>query len=282
VKTAWVTGTGGLIGSYFVRTSAQTSHSWNVIGLTRSDLDLCDFRAVRERFRRENPGLVIHCAALSKSTDCEKNPDLALKINVEVTKTLAELAADIPFVFFSTDLVFDGRKRGYSENDLVDPLSIYGTTKARAEEIVLRNPKHIVVRTSLNAGVSVTGDRAFNEQLRNEWRAGKTTRLFVDEFRSPIAARETAAAVWRLIEKQATGLFHVAGSERLSRWQIGELIAARFPELNPKLECAFLRDFQGPRRSPDTSLNCARAQSLLGYSLPGFGHWLETHPNEPL
>jgi dTDP-4-dehydrorhamnose reductase len=282
VNTAWVTGAGGMIGSYLVRIATQTDPSWRVIGLTRPDLDLTDLQAVRDRFLRENPRLIIHCAALSKSTDCENGPSLAKKINVVATQALAELATDIPFVFFSTDLVFDGGKGGYRENDLINPLSVYGETKAVAEEIVLRNPKHLVIRTSLNAGVSPSGDRAFNEQLRNDWRAGKTTRLFVDEFRSPIAALETARAVWELVAKGATGLFHVAGSERLSRWQIGQLIAARYPDLNPKLEPASITEYKGPPRSPDTSLNNAKAEALLGRSLPGFTAWLQANPSTPL
>jgi nucleoside-diphosphate-sugar epimerase len=62
-------------------------------------------------------------------------------LNVEVTKLLAELAAEIQFVFFSTDLVFDGRKGNYVEADAVNPLHVYGETKAAAEEIVLKNPR---------------------------------------------------------------------------------------------------------------------------------------------
>ena len=78
-------------------------------GLTRAHLDLTDSAAVRAEFRRQQPQLVIHCAALSQSPDCEANPALARKLNVEVTALLAELAAEIPLFFLSTDLVFDGR-----------------------------------------------------------------------------------------------------------------------------------------------------------------------------
>jgi dTDP-4-dehydrorhamnose reductase len=130
----------------------------------------------------------------------------------------------------------------------------------------------------LNAGVSPTRDRGFNEELRRVWEAGKSARLFVDEFRSPMAAIETVKAVWQLVQKNARGLYHVAGSEHLSRWRIGELLAARWPELNAKLEPASLKEYSGPPRAPDTSLNCTKAEALLGYRLPGFSSWLESHP----
>ena len=83
----------------------------SVVALTRERLDLADFSAVRAEFRRHRPRLVIHCAALSRSPQCEANPSLARQLNVEVTALLAELAAAIPFVFLSSDLVFDGQSR---------------------------------------------------------------------------------------------------------------------------------------------------------------------------
>ena len=70
-----------------------------MVALTRDQLDLTDSSAVRAEFRRQNPQLVIHCAALSKSTECEANPALARKLNVEVTAQLAELAAEIQDLF---------------------------------------------------------------------------------------------------------------------------------------------------------------------------------------
>ena len=232
------------------------------------------------KFRRQNPQLVIHCAALSRSPDCEANPTLARRINVEVTALLAKLAAEIPFVFLSTDLVFDGRAGHYEESAAANPLGVYAETKVAAEQIVLANPNHTIVRTSLNGGASPTGDRGFNEQMRRAWRAGQTLRLFTDEFRSPISAEVTAHAIWELVALNRAGLYHVAGSERLSRWQIGQLLAARWPVLNPKIEPGSLKEYAGAPRAPDTSLNCAKAQKLLSFSLPGLTEWLAAHPDE--
>ena len=194
---------------------------------------------------------------------------------------LAELAAEIPFVFFSTDLVFDGRKGNYAETDAVNPLHLYGETKAAAEQIVLRNPRHIVVRTSLNGGISRAGNRGFNEELRLAWQAGRVMNLFTDEFRCPIFAGETARAVWELVNQKRTGLFHVAGAEKLSRWQIGQLMAARWPQLNPKITPGLAANFPGPPRALDTSLNIAKVQKLLSAPLPGLSGWLAANPDEP-
>lgn len=276
---AWITGAGGLIGSYLQRTAPA---HWTIRPLTRHDLDLTEQTTVERRFREERPALVIHSAALSKSVACEKDPPLALKLNVEVTEHLAALSADIPFFFFSTDLVFDGKRGNYDEAAPVNPLSVYGHTKAEAEQIVLRNPHHTVIRTSLNAGISATRDRGFNEEMRAAWERGRTLNLFVDEFRCPIPAVVTARAVWELADKRATGLFHVAGAERLSRVDIGNALAARWPQLTPLIKAGSLNDYSGPPRSPDTSLNCAKAQALLSLPLPRFTQWLRENPDEPI
>lgn len=275
----WITGAGGLIGNYLVQTAPRAVRP-RVIGLTRAQLDLCDFAAVRQAFRNDSPELVIHCAAMTHPPTCEAHPDLAQKVNVEVTALLAELAADIPFIFFSSDLVFDGRAGNYDESAPVHPLGLYGRTKAAAERIVLANPNHTVIRTSLNGGTSPGGVWAFNEQLRRAFEAGRTLKLFTDEFRSPIPACETARAVWELAAQDQRGLFHVAGAERLSRWQIGQLLAARWPQLQPKIEPASIRDYSGAPRSPDTSLACSKVQKLLSFLLPGLTQWLSLQTSE--
>jgi len=303
-SVVWITGAGGLIGNYLVQTAPQSA-SWErrrpageietnagnspagrrrsqvrVHGLTRADLDLLDFDAVRTRFRNDAPQRVIHCAALSQSPACQKNPGLARKLNVEVTALLAELSAEIPFIFFSTDLVFDGRAGNYDESAPVNPLSVYAETKAAAEKIVLANPRHTVIRTSLNGGASPTGDRGFTEQIRLAWQRGETLKLFTDEFRNPIPAVVTAQVAWELAAQNRPGLYHVAGSEKLSRWQIGQLIAARWPQLNPKIAAGSLKEYRGAPRSPDTSLNCAKVQKILSFPLPGLTEWLAARPGE--
>ena len=280
MKTVWITGAGGLIGSYLVRSAPEYLPEARVAALTRQRLDLADSAAVRAAFRRDNPQLVIHCAALSKSPDCEANPTLARKLNVEVTALLAELAVELPLILLSTELVFDGLKGNYDEAAPVNPLSVYAETKAAAEQILLANPKHTIIRTSLNGGTSPTGDRGFNEQMRRAWGAGQSMRLFTDEFRAPIPAEATARAIWDLASQDRPGLYHVAGSERLSRWQIGQLLAARWPDLKPQMEPGSLKQYRGAPRAPDTSLNCAKAQKLLSFRLPGLTEWLPAHPNE--
>ena len=249
--------------------------------MTRVQFDLSDFETVRREFQKDQPQLVIHCAAMTNVAEAQAKPVLALRINVEITNLLLELASEIRLVFLSTDHVFDGRNGNYTETDSPNPINVYGETKLAAEEIVLKKPRHLVVRTSINGGISRSGKRGFNEQLRHAWKTGQKMKLFTDEFRSPIFAGETARAVWELATKNHTGVFHVAGAERLSRWQIGQLLASRWPEIKANIEPGSAKDFPGPTRAPDTSFNISKAQSVLSTPLLGLTDWLAANPNEP-
>jgi dTDP-4-dehydrorhamnose reductase len=263
-----------LIGNELVLSAPALIPSIRARGLKREDLDLTDFRTVEKLFRKEQPSAIIHCAALSRNPACEADPSAARRINVDATTFLAELSGNIPFLFFSTDLVFDGNKGNYIEEDAPNPLSVYGETKAEAEETVRRHPRPVIVRISLTGGASPKGDRGFNEEMKNAWRAGKELNLFTDEFRCPAAAPVIARAVWELAARDITGTFHLCGAEKLSRYDVGLLLAERHPELHARIKAGSRRDYKGPPRPADTSMNCSKVQRELSFPLPSFSDWL--------
>ena len=269
-----ITGAAGLIGSYLVRTPARWRSDWQVCGITRQDADLTNQGQVKALWRRLQPQAVIHCAALSRTGQCEENPVLARQINVEATQRLAELAHGIPFVLFSSDQVFDGTQGGYVESDQVNPLNAYGQTKAEAEQVVLQNPAHSVIRVALTAGTSPTRDRSFVEDMVRAVVKGMRLTLFTDEFRCPLPAGVIARAIWEMIEHDRPGLYHLGGSERLSRWEIGELLARWYPQLRPCIQPGSLAGYQGPPRPPDLSMCSDKIQQLLSFRLPGLREWV--------
>ena len=141
----------------------------------------------------------------------------------------------------------------------------------------MRNPRHTVVRTSLNGGSSPHA-RGFNEEMCAAWKAGKALRLFHDEYRCPIVAEITAQLLWRLAQTKEGGIFHLAGGERLSRLEIGQIVAARHPELNPRIESSSLREYAGASRPPDCSLDCTKIERLLTCKMPKLTEWLQDNP----
>ncbi len=273
----WVTGAAGLIGSHIVAELGKVQ-GFEAIPITRSRVDLENQWAVEAAYKKDQPDFIIHCAAYSDTAFCESCPTRAQAGNVMVPAHLASLASRHPFIFFSSDLVFDGGQGNYDEGAPVNPLSVYGRQKVAAEQMILANPGHTVVRTSMTGGRSEGGRGGFDQRLMETWQAGQVTMLFTDEFRNPIAASVTARAVGEILAGQMTGLFHLAGAERLSRFAIGELLAKRYPELRPQLKRGSIRDFAGQARPGDCSLSCKKLQGRLSFELPAFSDWLRQQP----
>ncbi|MCG3778937.1 MAG: dTDP-4-dehydrorhamnose reductase [Nitrospira sp.] len=271
---ALITGAAGLIGHYLVKTAPRWAPRWEVRGLTRQDVELTDVAAVRSFWRNLQPQAVIHCAAQSRSGPCQQDPILARRINVEATVLLAELSSDIPFLFLSSEQVFDGSKGWYVETDPVNPLNVYGETKAEAERLVLQNPQHGVIRVGLNAGFSPIGARSFVEDMRISVKSGKPLTLFTDEFRCPMPAGMTARAIWELIEVDRPGLYHLGGADRLSRWEIGQALIPWYQELTGQMQPGSVKSSTGAPRPPDLSMRCDKLQALLSFPLLGFRPWL--------
>jgi dTDP-4-dehydrorhamnose reductase len=233
---------------------------------------------VEARIHALKPDLLIHCAALSRTKACEQDPEKARRINVEVTKHLARLSQDIPFIFLSSGEVFDGRTGWYGETDEPNPINVYGRTKLEAEQAILQNPGHTVIRIVLTAGMSESGDRSFVEDMCRAAQAGKDVTIYADEFRCPLPAGIIARAIWELVNRNQPGLYHLGGSERLSRWDIGEILLPWYPELKGRLVSGTARNHVGSPRPADLSLRCDKIQSLLSFRIPGFREWLAQRP----
>ncbi len=275
---AIITGAAGLIGQYLVKTASRWASGWDVQGLSRAELELTDTSKVEARIHTLKPDLLIHCAALSRTKACEQNPDEARRVNVEVTAQLAQLSRDIPFIFLSSGEVFDGKTGWYSETDEPNPINVYGKTKLEAEQAVLQNPLHTVVRIVLTAGTSERGDRSFVEDMCRTAKAGKDVTLYADEYRCPLPAGVIARIIWELVDRKQPGLYHLGGSERLSRWEIGEALLPWCPELKSHLIKGSARNHIGSSRPADLSLRCDKIQRLLSFRIPGFREWLAGRP----
>ncbi len=275
---AIITGAAGLIGQYLVKTAPRWAPKWDVRGLTRADFDLTDRPNVERTWESIKPRAVIHCAALSRTKDCEQDPEQARLINVEVTAHLAQLSQDIPFIFLSSGEVFDGKTGWYSESDEPNPINVYGQTKLEAEQAVLQNPGHTVVRIVLTAGTSQEGDRSFVEDMCRTAKVGKDVTLYADEFRCPLPAGVIARVIWELVDRKQAGLYHLGGSERLSRWEISETLLPWCPELKDHLIKGSARNHVGSPRPTDLSLRCNKIQRLLSFRIPGFREWLAGRP----
>ena len=167
---------------------------------------------------------MIHTAAMVSPDLCEREPRAAHAVNVEGTLEVARWAeaSGARMIYFSTDLVFDGEKGWYKEEDAPGPLNVYGRTKLEAEEQVLRVcSRWLIVRLALSYGTTRGARGDWTLEMRRALGEGRTLRLFTDQFRTPAYVGDTAEAVFRLARDERTGIYHMGGLERVSRYGFG-------------------------------------------------------------
>jgi dTDP-4-dehydrorhamnose reductase len=276
-RTVVVTGGGGFLGGNIL---AEAQREWSLHAidqnpptlerenLTWHALDLLDRGALQDLLLGLKPHLVIHTAALSDIDFCEANPEAAEAVNVQVTRQIADLCRRraVRLVFFSSDSVFDGRTGRYRETDQPQPLNQYARTKVRAEEAIISIlANHAIIRPSLIMGLPVAeSGNSFFWRLAQSLRGGSVSSFPASEFRTPIDVITLSRATWEVAQSGFAGLLHLAGNDRLSRYDMARRIAgalgyptALIVDKEPVIE-------RGRALRPaDASLDNTRAKNLL-------------------
>jgi dTDP-4-dehydrorhamnose reductase len=211
----------------------------------------------------------VFCAAGATNVDkCETDHDWAAAANHLGPLALARAARHIPFVFFSTDYVFDGSAENpgpYAEDANTNPLSIYGRTKLEGEQSILAaHPSALVLRTTTVYGPDPQG-KNYLYTLSRVLKAGNTMLAPTDQLATPTYNADLAAASIALVQRKQTGIFHIAGPDFLSRYDFA-LAACKIlalptatlkPITTPELAQAAGRPLLG-------GLDISKLQSALG------------------
>ncbi|HVS53068.1 MAG TPA: SDR family oxidoreductase [Opitutaceae bacterium] len=240
----FLTGASGLVGSAFARAAARRGHA--VVGVVgaflgeidgvakKLRLDLTDEAATSAALLEEFPDAIVNAAALSTPEACDADPALAERLNVALPRTLAQLAHHLSarLVHLSSEQVFDGgRTARYAATDAPSPINLYGRQKVASEQAVHATAAEFAVtlRAPLLMGNSVAGRRSTHERLFADWAAGRTPKLFTDEFRQPCTAENLAEAMLELCERRdLCGVFHWAGAELVDRHTLGVRVREHF------------------------------------------------------
>ena len=194
-------------------------------------LDLLDKDAVVTLFQRIKPDAVIHTAAIANIDVCEINKELAWKVNVGITETIADLCRqnDAKMIFCSTDSVFDGVKGRYNEEDEPHAVNFYAETKVAAEKIVLgASDKNVVARLSLVMGMPVVGKgNSFLADTIEKLQNGQEVKFPENEIRTPVDVVTLGAALSELAANSFGGIIHLSGSTRINRYKMAVQIAEK-------------------------------------------------------
>jgi len=227
-------------------------------------VDLTDPRAVAIALRAADPDAIIHLAAISSADEVWRDPQTAWQINVEATRRLAEWANgnDRRIVFTSTDLVFDGTKSWYREDDLPSPVLEYGRMKRAAELAIGESRLNLTVRVSLLYGYAPSGRDGFFDRSVASLRSGAPAMFFADEFRTPLDYTTAATVLVELAVSEAAGLVHLGGPERLSRFELMRRAAVALGIDADRVRPSSLAQYAFAEPRPaDVSLDTSRLKS---------------------
>ena len=277
-----ITGSNGLLGQKlvkyliknnipFIATSKGKNRNPDCMDASYSTMDICSTDDIKSVFNRFIPTHVIHTAAMTNVDECEEFPLECEKLNVEATQLLFEAAQKIGahFQLLSTDFVFDGLKGNYSETDTPNPLSVYALSKVSAENLVLTSsyPKFSIVRTIILYGKANNLSRSnivcwAKEALSK----GQPLSIIDDQFRAPTWADDLAWACIRICDLQKTGIYHIAGPETMSIYDLVLRIAKFYSfstDFLTKTDSLSLN--QKAKRPPKTGFDLQKAQAELSY-----------------
>ncbi len=200
-------------------------------------LDVTDKEATAKLIGKIKPDYVIDTHALTNLDYCEMHKEEAWEVNVVGAQNMAKACKKLgsKYVFLSTDSVFDGKKKSYVEEDSTNPLNYYGKTKLAAEQAIEATWEDcIIARTSVIYGKGGMNKVNFASWLIEKLSKGERANIVVDQYNNPTLVDNLADLLLRLIEKDATGLFHATGKNCISRYDFSLQIADTFG-LNKKL-----------------------------------------------
>ncbi|MCX8205491.1 MAG: dTDP-4-dehydrorhamnose reductase [Candidatus Nezhaarchaeota archaeon] len=241
----FITGASGLLGSKVAELAAKMGHKVYSGYLTREPsygtpvrLDVRDEAALRRGFEAARPEVVIHTAALTDVDRCEVDRGLAWSINVKGTENVARLSKGHGafLIYISTDYVFKGDRGMYKETDEPEPANYYGLTKLEGErEVASRLSEFCIARSSVIYGARpASGKTNFALWVIEKLRGNEVIDVVVDQWNSPTLNTNLAEMILEVAEKRLTGVYHLAGASRISRYDFARLLAETF-NLNREL-----------------------------------------------
>lgn len=268
-----VTGSAGLVGSQVVKDLVHQNHT--VYSCyhdekpshgTLIQLDLTDSDKIIQTIQEIKPDRIIHLAAMTNVDLCEEKKELAILLNVNSTETLAKQAAkqNIFFVYVSTDYVFDGITGMKKEDGKTNPLGFYGKSKLNGEHTLNNLASNwCIARTSTPFGIHHK-KKSFPLWVKDNLELKKEIPILVDQFTSPTYVPNLSKMLIEIATRQITGIIHLAGASRISRYNLAELISDKLNLDKSLLIPTKINEMNWKAQRPmDSSLDVSLATEIL-------------------
>ena len=271
-----ITGANGQLGYDFQRLFDEIKEEY--IATDVNDLDITNIEKVREFVKDKGISLIINCAAYNNVDKAEAEAEFCKKLNTCAPRDLAIVANEIDadYITYSTDFVFDGKKKTlYTEEDIPNPLSVYGKTKLEGEKEVFRvKPNSFVVRTSWVFGVA---NNNFNKQVINWSKSEDELSIVDDQISSPTYSRDLAYYSWELIKTKKYGLYHLSNGGEASKYDQAEYVLNKINWLG-KLSRAKTKDFNlKAERAEYTKLDSSKLEKTINQKIPSWQNGIDRY-----
>ena len=238
-------------------------------------LDITDKENVDQVFEQYQPDYCINTAAMTNVDQCETDKEDCVNLNVNAVDYLVEACNkyDSFFLHLSTDFIFNGEDGPYNEEGVADPLSYYGESKLKAEEIVLeKSKKWAMARTVLVFGITPKMSRSnIVLWVKNSLESGKEIKVVNDQWRTPTLAEDLADGCYRIIDQEAEGIYNISGEEMLTPYDMAMQTIEFF-----NLDASLITEVDGSiftqpaKRPPKTGFIIDKAKNNLGYKPRSF------------
>ena len=282
-----ITGSNGLLGQkllhklktdpsvQLIATSKGENRVSEKEGYTYFDLDITNNVAVAKLIASESPRVVINTAAMTNVDLCEDERKACDALNVDAVKYLADACKknDIHLIQISTDFIFDGEDGPYTEEDMPNPLSYYGLSKLKSEQLLqAHSVKWTILRTIIVFGV---GEELSKGNIvlwaKDALEKGDPLNIIDDQFRAPTLAEDLADICILAAKKKAFGIFNASGKDIMSIYEIVERIAHHYGNSTENLNKISTKTLkQIAERPSKTGFILDKSRNELGYNPHSF------------
>ena len=275
MKTIIITGANGQLGSDLCQILGEAGH--NIIGLTHADADVSNFQKMKELIVANKADTFINTAAFHHVDQCEADLQKAMQVNCEGPAQIADFCFEkgIRFIHFSTDYVFDGKKKApYLETDIPHPLNNYGLSKWKGEEAILKaNPNALILRVSAIYGVfpcRAKNGLNFVQLMLKKAAENAELRVVNDEQVSPTSTLSIAKMVNIILNHTLNGVVHLTSEGSCSWYDFAKEIFD-YMGIEAKLSTASSSDF--PAKTPRPSYSVLENYKLKQLQINHMPHW---------
>ena len=229
-------------------------------------MDLLNHETISNVLFEIKPDVVIHLGAMTGVDLCEKEESMAFDINTKATQIIAQQCSTLNtfLVYVSTDYVFDGNSGMYYEDSVPNPLSVYGKSKLEGEKMIQTfSSDWCIARTSTPFGLHPT-KKSFPIWVIENLQKQKQIDVLTDQFTSPTYVPSLSRMLIEISERHLTGIIHVAGASKISRYEMASLVSDKLGLDGKLLREISINDIKWEAQRPkDSSLNVSKAISIL-------------------